>query len=142
MRSLNHQTWLSITATRILYYYQMRILLSILSLLATAHTARFLHSIPEDTYAFPKFRVSFLNSLPLINETAQRWLKEGLPGGELEFLDQPWEKDNSHFLKEIGSGQLPSGDTSMTDVYPSFLLTLDNCSVLLIVYLVIICSSN
>lgn len=47
--------------------------------------------VPEDPYAFPKYRVAFLNGLPVLNETAQRWLESGLRGGEMEFLDQPWE---------------------------------------------------
>lgn len=105
----------------------MRIL-SLAVLLAAFHTilhARLLHSIPEDTHAFPKFRVSFLNSLPLINETAERWLKLGLQGGELEFLDRPW-RDHSwpsqSTRKEIDSGQPLLDDISMTDVYPPFLL--------------------
>lgn len=53
--------------------------------------ARFLHSLPEDTYAFPKYRVSFLNGLPVLKDTAERWLQDGLRGGELEFLDQSWK---------------------------------------------------
>jgi len=53
-----------------------------------AAVARLLHSLPEDTHAFPKFRVEFLNSLPVLNETAERWLKDGILGGELEFFDQ------------------------------------------------------
>ena len=44
----------------------------------------------EDLYAFPKYRISFLNGLPVLNETAERWLAGGLAGGELEFLEQPW----------------------------------------------------
>lgn len=88
---------------------------SLLTLTLLLHTscARLLHSLPEDTYAFPKFRVAFLNGLPLLNETAERWLKEGLRGGELEFLGQPSTDDTSptpgHW-KEIGSGDstLPS----------------------------------
>ncbi|KAF8902051.1 hypothetical protein CPB84DRAFT_1776471 [Gymnopilus junonius] len=70
-------------------------------------SARLLHSLPEDTYAFPKYRVSFLNGLPVLNETAERWLREGLRGGEQEFLDQPWKHGDwvpSAHLKEIGSG--------------------------------------
>jgi protein OS-9 len=126
----------------------MRTLFSILTLVAAFHTAdaaRLLHSIPEDTYAFPKFRVTFLNSLPLINETAERWLKDGLHGGELEFLDRPWKEDNwpSHSSrKEIDSGQPPSDDISMTDVYLSFLLVPEHGSVFPIVYIAIICSSR
>ena len=74
-----------------------------------AASARLLHSLPEDTYAFPKFRVAFLNSLPVLNETAERWLKEGLLGGELEFLDKPWgdvDRRSSTQHKEIGAGEL------------------------------------
>ncbi|KAI0957358.1 hypothetical protein AcW1_005774 [Taiwanofungus camphoratus] len=55
-------------------------------------TARLHHSlVPEDPYAFPKYRVTFLNGQPLLNETAERWLRDGLHGGESEFLDQPWK---------------------------------------------------
>ena len=43
--------------------------------------------VPEDPYAFPKYRVTFLNGLPVLNETAQRWLQTGLHGGEAEFLE-------------------------------------------------------
>jgi protein OS-9 len=70
--------------------------------------ARLLHSLPEDTYAFPKYRVSFLNGLPILRETAERWLQEGLRGGESEFLDQPWQEGNWHApppLKGIGDGE-------------------------------------
>lgn len=78
-----------------------------LALFLHPSSARLLHSLPEDTYAFPKFRVAFLNGLPLLNETAEKWLKEGLRGGELEFLDQPYMDDassTSGLWKEIGSG--------------------------------------
>ena len=67
-------------------------------------TARLHHSlVPEDPYAFPKYRVTFLNGLPVLNQTAQSWLQNGLRGGELEFLDQPWEGDiwSSPNLKSI-----------------------------------------
>ncbi|KAJ3561902.1 hypothetical protein NP233_g9911 [Leucocoprinus birnbaumii] len=69
----------------------MRTLTSHLVLALSTHAvaARLIHSLPEDTYAFPKFRVEFLNSLPVLNETAERWLKDGLSGGEFEFLEQP-----------------------------------------------------
>lgn len=43
-------------------------------------------SIPEDPYAFPKYRLSFLNGFAVPNATAQRWLADGLVGGEAEFL--------------------------------------------------------
>lgn len=56
--------------------------------------ARLHHLVPEDPYAFPKYRVTFLNGLPLLNDTAQQWLQNGLEGGELEFLDQPWREDS------------------------------------------------
>lgn len=81
----------------------------VLALALGIHTVagRLLHSLPEDTYAFPKYRVAFLNGLPVLNETAEKWLKEGLRGGQLEFLDQPWKDETSHspsYRKEIGSG--------------------------------------
>jgi len=83
-------------------------------------SARILHSLPEDTFAFPKFRVAFLNGLPVLNETAERWLKEGLRGGIPEFLDEPWKADDyripSH-LKEIDSGTHESVASS-PDVRP------------------------
>ncbi|KAG8936571.1 Protein OS-9 [Tulasnella sp. 418] len=43
-------------------------------------------SIPEDTFAFPKLRVNFLNNIPLASDTAEKWLSEGLKGGVMEFL--------------------------------------------------------
>ncbi|KII88615.1 hypothetical protein PLICRDRAFT_698972 [Plicaturopsis crispa FD-325 SS-3] len=64
-----------------------------------------IHSLPEDTYAFPKYGVSFLNGQPVDEDTAHRWLQHGLRGGELEFLDQPWSSDGARTaqsLKEIG----------------------------------------
>lgn len=48
---------------------------------------------PEDIYAWPKYNVSFLNGLPLLNHTAQRWLLDGLRGGEKEFLGLEWTTD-------------------------------------------------
>lgn len=66
--------------------------------------ARLLHSLPEDTYAFPKYRVSFLNRLPVLRETAERWLQEGLRGGESEFLDKVWTEDTPS-PKGIGNGE-------------------------------------
>ncbi|RDX56639.1 hypothetical protein OH76DRAFT_1414157 [Lentinus brumalis] len=63
--------------------------------LAALVAARVHHSrVPEDPYAFPKYRVSFLNGLPVLNDTAERWLHDGLRGGELEFLDQPWRESH------------------------------------------------
>ncbi|KAH7923498.1 hypothetical protein BV22DRAFT_1015312 [Leucogyrophana mollusca] len=69
---------------------------------------RLLYTGPEDLYAFPKHRVTFLNNLPVQNETAERWLHEGLRGGEQEFLDEPWQETSwySHAVrKEIGSSE-------------------------------------
>lgn len=78
-------------------------------------SARLHHSrVPEDPFAFPKYRVSFLNGLPLLNETAERWLHEGLRGGELEFLDQPWRESSwpANPLKSIQA----TDDGPATDV--------------------------
>lgn len=60
-------------------------------------------TIPEDLYAFPKYRVVFLNGLPVSNETAQKWLTDGLQGGDLEFLGQ-WQPI---LHKEIASQSQP-----------------------------------
>lgn len=70
----------------------MLVVVAVLLALAVAHDvhARVHYALAEDLYAFPKYRVTFLNGLPVLNDTAQRWLAEGLKGGELEFLDQPW----------------------------------------------------
>ncbi|CAL1704373.1 unnamed protein product [Somion occarium] len=47
--------------------------------------ARLHHSlVPEDPFAFPKYRVTFLNGLPVLNETAQRWFQNGLKGGNID----------------------------------------------------------
>lgn len=76
--------------------------------------ARLHHLVPEDPYAFPKYRVAFLNGLPLLNDTAQRWLQNGLDGGELEFLDQPWREDAQWRIPPVkgieGGSQQDSGD--------------------------------
>ncbi|KAI0065449.1 hypothetical protein BV25DRAFT_1868736 [Artomyces pyxidatus] len=76
-------------------------------LLVAAHVAARAAHLPEDPFAFPKFRVSFLNGQPVLNETAQRWLRDGLHGCEPEFLDQPWHEarwDTPSPLREIGAG--------------------------------------
>ncbi|KAI0737661.1 hypothetical protein BC629DRAFT_1241744, partial [Irpex lacteus] len=79
------------------------------------------HLVPEDPYAFPKYRVAFLNGLPLLNDTAQRWLQNGLDGGELEFLDQPWREDAQWRIPPVkgieggqsaGQRRCPGGDTN------------------------------
>lgn len=78
------------------------------------------HSTPEDLYAFPKYRVTFLNGLPVLNETAQQWIREGLLGGELEFLEEPWEEEHviriDNSPKSISSGDVPEDELSHTDV--------------------------
>lgn len=87
----------------------MPALLPLLALCSLSGTfaARFSQSLPEDPYAFPKYRVSFLNGLPVLNDTAERWLRDGLKGGEKEFLEEPY--DDEHWnapqpWKEIDSG--------------------------------------
>jgi len=70
-------------------------------------TARLHHSlIPEDPYAFPKYHVAFLNGLPVLNDTAHHWLRDGLQGGELEFLDEPWQSEHAtqSTFKQIDGG--------------------------------------
>ena len=72
-----------------------------------AHTASlYFPSIPEDLYAFPKHRVSFVNGLYLSNDTAHRWLADGLAGGEDEFLGREWQS------KSI-TGQEDASDTAL-----------------------------
>ncbi|KAG9318802.1 hypothetical protein JVU11DRAFT_903 [Chiua virens] len=68
-------------------------------------SARLLYSGPEDLYAFPKYRVTFLNDLPVFNETAQRWIQHGLRGGEQEFLGEPWPAYFQSSMKEIASSE-------------------------------------
>lgn len=66
-------------------------------------------SLAEDFYAFPKYRVTFLNGLPVLNQTAERWLQAGLRGGEPEFLDQPWDdksRQSATTLKSIEDGDV------------------------------------
>ncbi|KAF5365602.1 hypothetical protein D9758_003228 [Tetrapyrgos nigripes] len=62
---------------------------------------RFLHSLPTDTYSFPKFNVLFLNNHPVLNQTAQRWLQHGIPGGESEFLDQDSLPSSASYSLEL-----------------------------------------
>jgi len=58
--------------------------------------------IPEDPHAFPKYDVTFLNGLPVLNETAERWLRDGLEGGLLEFIEEPWVSKNPLWSKLKG----------------------------------------
>ncbi|KAI0636850.1 glucosidase II beta subunit-like protein-domain-containing protein [Trametes polyzona] len=83
--------------------------------LASLVDARIHHSrVPEDPYAFPKYRVSFLHGLPVLNQTAERWLSDGLRGGEPEFLDQPWEE--SHWTASSPKSIEASDDSPPSDV--------------------------
>lgn len=91
------------------------------SLIDHAHSAGlYFPSIPEDPYAFPKYRLSFLNGFSLPNATAQRWLTEGLKGGEAEFLGKEYtsaDRVNALSPKAIEPGHpvatsnLPVGGT-------------------------------
>lgn len=84
-------------------------------------TARLLHSLPEDTYAFPKYRVTFLNGLPVLKDTAEQWLQDGLRGGESEFLDQPWKEGSASThtsLKGIGSGDSQEAEVCTIHILP------------------------
>lgn len=58
-------------------------------------------TIPEDVYAFPKYKIQFLNGRPVLNVTAQRWLHDGLTSEE-EFLGVSKSPPSSP--KEIASG--------------------------------------
>jgi protein OS-9 len=77
---------------------------------ALSANAKVHHALAEDPFAFPKYRVTFLNSLPVLNETAERWLKHGLSGGELEFLGQPWQ--SAYEPASTAPKGIESGDTS------------------------------
>ncbi|KAJ4488099.1 hypothetical protein J3R30DRAFT_3654443 [Lentinula aciculospora] len=68
-----------------------------------------LHSLPEDPHAFPKFKVTFLNNLPVLNETAQKWLSQGISGGELEFLNQPWDHPTGQVPLNLGLKEIDDG---------------------------------
>ncbi|KAI0273690.1 hypothetical protein BC834DRAFT_855073 [Gloeopeniophorella convolvens] len=76
--------------------------------------SRLLHSLPDDPFAFPKYTVSFLNGLPVLNETAERWLREGLRGGEAEFLDQPtpWKEPSVVMHIDAGDGTTAAAQTT------------------------------
>ena len=89
----------------------------VLALSLRAVATKLIHSLPEDIHAFPKFRVAFRNSLPVLNDTAQRWLANGLSGGELEFSDQPHgtaARSMSYDRKEIESGESQSRDVRLS----------------------------
>ncbi|PCH38090.1 hypothetical protein WOLCODRAFT_161294 [Wolfiporia cocos MD-104 SS10] len=103
----------------------MRIYSAALSLtsfsLSCLVSARLHHSlVPEDPYAFPKYRVTFLNGLPVLNETAERWLRDGIEGGLAEFLDEPWEEAHAPVqkFKTIEGGEQP-GSVSAPALAPA-----------------------
>ncbi|KAF7363363.1 PRKCSH domain-containing protein [Mycena sanguinolenta] len=73
-----------------------------LLLLLPAAAARILH-LPDDPDSFPKYKVDFLNHLPLPDAVAQQWLAHGLRGGIREFMDQPW--DGSWHPPALGDGE-------------------------------------
>jgi hypothetical protein len=83
----------------------MRSLLFSLLLFPPFALTSLLHSLADDLHAFPKYRVTFLNGLPLLNETAERWLREGLRGGEAEFLDHPTQWREPPPFKNIDAGE-------------------------------------
>ena len=88
------------------------------------------HLLAEDLYAFPKYRVVYLNALPVLNETAEIWLRDGLRGGELEFLEQPWQEGpppSYTSLKSIESS------TTLDDVSPEVWICVCSVSFLLFI---------
>ncbi|KAI0006085.1 hypothetical protein BJV74DRAFT_792485 [Russula compacta] len=97
-------------------------LFSLLLLFPPFALARILHSLPDDPYAFPKYRVTFLNGLPLLNETAERWLREGLRGGEAEFLDHPTPWQEPSPFKHIDAGE--GTTTANVDSVPGYAIEL------------------
>lgn len=60
---------------------------ALLTLVFLALETRALRSstLPEDVHAFPKYKIQFLNGRPVLNDTAQRWLQNGI-NDESEFL--------------------------------------------------------
>lgn len=79
---------------------------------------------PEDIYAWPKYKVSFLNGLPVLNHTAKLWLQDGLRGGEKEFLGLEWTTDSQSASPNLntidaGDSQLAMGTTPLPDVDPA-----------------------
>jgi protein OS-9 len=76
-------------------------------------------TIPEDVYAFPKYKIHFLNGRPLLNVTAQRWLHDGLTS-EHEFLGVTKSPPSSPLSpKEIASSQdalAPAADPLLSSI--------------------------
>lgn len=91
---------------------------------AAGAAARGYSQQPEDIHAWPKYGVSFLNGLPLLNHTAQRWLQDGLRGGENEFLGLQWTTDpqpapQSPKAIDAGDSELAMDTPQPADVDPS-----------------------
>ncbi|KAI0302092.1 hypothetical protein BC826DRAFT_904473 [Russula brevipes] len=101
--------------------YARRTLLSLLLFVPPFALAGLFHSLPEDLHAFPKYRVTFLNGLPLLNETAERWLREGLRGGEAEFLDHPTPWQEPSPFKHIDAGE---GTAAAVESAPEYAIEL------------------
>jgi len=80
------------------------LLLAVLALRSVYTVSGRIHAslIPEDPHAFPKYDVRFLNGLPVLNSTAERWLRDGLEGGLGEFLEEGWETEDSRWSKLKG----------------------------------------
>lgn len=103
-------------------------LVSILRVSAYASDPYF-PSIPEDPYAFPKYRLSFLNGLSVSNATALQWLADGLVGGEQEFLSNepyphpPASIDSSVSHPDDLSFPEPPPVRHRSYVWPTFLYT-------------------
>ncbi|EIW85028.1 hypothetical protein CONPUDRAFT_47616 [Coniophora puteana RWD-64-598 SS2] len=100
-------------------YYHSLLPLALCTAYASPYvSARALYSGPEDLFAFPKHRVTFLNDLPVKNETAHRWLHQGLQGGEREFLGEHWQPDSwrPHTLFK----KIAAGDAQHSDLQPEF----------------------
>lgn len=99
----------------------------LLLLHAALAAARLFHSLPHDTHAFPKFRVSFLEARPISDDTARLWLAHGIRGGHPEFFDNPsheetWQSPSTG--KEIGTAdRLPSDVRTFSRPCPTFLFT-------------------
>ncbi|KAG8906265.1 Protein OS-9 [Tulasnella sp. 403] len=86
--------------------------LAILALLIEHSSAKLLQHSPEDTYAFPKYRVNFLNNHPVASDIAQVWLSDGLKDGVREFMG------SYHSMYENDWPQLEASHTS-TNTEPS-----------------------
>lgn len=81
--------------------------LALIALLYVPYKAVAIRSstLPEDIHAYPKFKISFLHGRPVLNATAQQWLRDGITG-EREFLDLQDSPATLHSIyKEIGSRQ-------------------------------------